>query len=253
MICRSTPGRSGQAQVMTTPDEDTSGVSTALDRGRGLTIVAFGGLTTEGEKPRFEFFRFLSDFDVDRVFLRDHEQAWYQLGVRDVGDDADAVAAYLRDLLGTRASQAVFTGGSAGGYAAMLFGSMLGVAEVHAFAPQSFVSPWLRRLHRDHRWAKQVRRMHELGRTRRTYYDVRPSLRGAARTARVAPVPIHVHIGHLPLDRTHAHRLRRVRGVEIHEYDQVVDHAVARHLNEAGRLHDIFSGALRNAERARPA
>src|SRR3954447_1515975 len=128
----------GRAIVLDELDEDANSTDFLIEGGDrpGVTLVAFAGLKRPSRK--FEFFRLLSRYDVRCVFLSDHEQAWYQLGVRGIGDTSNSVAAFLRDVLGDDCSNAVFTGASAGGYAALLFGAALGVAEVHAFAPQTF-------------------------------------------------------------------------------------------------------------------
>jgi hypothetical protein len=223
-------------------DGDEIGVLIDATSSSPLTVVAFGGLTEQGVAPVFEFFRFLSGFDVRRVFVRDHFQAWYQLGVRDAGDSIDAVQAHLLDVLGEETlPRAIFTGGSAGGYAAMFFGARLGVGEVHAFAPQTFLTRRHRRYYRDFRWQKQVNNMWAQAGSRTTYYDLRPAVRRANRRH---PVPLHVHLGRYELDMHHARRMRRTPGVTLHVYDDIADHRVARTLNADGRLGRIFEEAL---------
>ena len=44
-------------------------------------------------------------------------------------------------------------GSSAGGYAALLFGRLLEADEVHAFGPQTFISPSLRLRYSDNWWS----------------------------------------------------------------------------------------------------
>ncbi|HEY5011747.1 MAG TPA: hypothetical protein VIK61_03460, partial [Acidimicrobiia bacterium] len=212
------------------------GIFVDLESSSPVTVVAFAGLNVDG--PRFEFFRFLSGLEVRRVFLRDHEQAWYQLGVNGVADDIDGVGAYLLELLGEEALRhAVFTGGSMGGYAAMLLGSRLGVAEVHTFAPQTFISRVLRRYYRDFRWQKQVNVAWAGIGDRHAYQDIKPALRRAGRRN---SVPLHLHVGAVDRDLHHAQRIRRVRGVEIHLYPEITNHNVAGELNDTGALRRIF-------------
>ena len=206
---------------------------------RDVTLVAFAGLKRPSRK--FEFFKLLSRYENARcVFLADHEQAWYQLGVHGIGETADSVSAFLRDLLGADHSSAVFTGASAGGYAALLFGAQLGVAEVHAFAPQTFVSTRLRRFYRDRRWRTEIGAMNKQLGSRPAYLDIKQPLQRAQAT----PTALHVHVGTLRLDRAHARRISRIPGVELHRYSDIAQHGVARTLNQDGRLQTILDDAV---------
>jgi hypothetical protein len=230
---------------MSDDSADGPGIFVDLASSSPVTVVAFGGLTTGGEVARFEFFRFLAGLDVGRVFLRDHEQAWYQLGVRGVADTVDGVGDHLLELLGEAAiRRAVFTGGSMGAYVAMLLGSRLGVAEVQAFAPQTFISRVLRRYYKDFRWQKQINQTWASIGDRRAYQDIKPQLR---RSSRLRVVPMHVHVGTEQRDLHHVRRIRRVRGVEIHRYPEIADHNVAGTLNTAGRLRPLFDDAVNRA------
>jgi hypothetical protein len=128
-----------------------------------------------------------------------------------VGDTFDDVATHLRTLLGDHARRAVFTGGSMGGYAAVLLGSRLGAAEVQAFARQTFISRVLRRSARRH------------------------------------VVPIEIHVGDMRRDLAHARRVRRVPGVHIHTYAALSGHNIAGELNDRGELRTLFEGAVARA------
>jgi hypothetical protein len=228
--------------------DDTTGPGILVDfeSSSPVTVVAFGGLTTDGADVRFEFFRFLSGLDVRRVFLRDHEQAWYQLGVHGVASTVDEVQAYLLDLLGEDGLRhAVFTGGSMGAYAAMLLGSRLGVAEVQAFAPQTFISRVLRRHYRDFRWQKQINNTWARIDRRHSYQDIKTELR---RSSRRHAVPLHIHVGVEERDLHHVHRIRRIPGVDIHRYGEISDHNVAGALQDQGQLRPLFDDAVRRAE-----
>ncbi len=219
-----------------------AGILTQFESNSTQTIVAFGGLTTEGEAPVFEFFHFLSGFDVRKVFLRDDQQAWYQLGAQGMGESIDEVQESLFDLLGPEGCRhAVFTGGSMGGYAAMFFGARLGAGEVQAFAPQTYLDRVRRRYYKDFRWQRAINHMrNELGR-RRSYFDLRRPL---ARAAKRRQVPIHIHVANYEPDLVHAHRVGRVPGVSVHRSREITDHRIARALHEDGRLRTIFEDAL---------
>jgi hypothetical protein len=226
-------------------DENAKGTGYLIQRPecRRVTIVAFAGLKRPSRT--FEFFRLLSAYEEARcVFLSDHEQGWYQLGVRGIGDTADDVASFLSDVVGDDRSTTIFTGASAGGYAALLFGSLLGIGEVHAFAPQTFVSKRLRLLYRDRRWATEIGRMHSVRGSRPVYLDIKRQVKAAS----PATTALHVHVGTLGLDERHARRVRNADAVTVHRYDEISLHGVARTLNEDGRLQAILDEAMARAD-----
>src|ERR687898_1897347 len=120
-------------------------------------LVLFGGIAGGVRMPVFEFFRLTSGFTAKKVFLRDPRRGWYQLGIPGVGDSPAAV----RDLLSAaieraRAERVVMAGASAGGFAAILFGTWCAADEVIAFSPQTFVDEENRRLAGDTRWPEQI-------------------------------------------------------------------------------------------------
>lgn len=225
-----------------TDGHDGPGILVNLGPPSPVTVVAFGGLTTDGHVPTFEFFRFLSSFGARYVLLRDHEQAWYQLGVRGVSDTIDGIGEHLAALLSPdELHHAVFTGGSMGGFLALLLGSRLQVGEVQAFAPQTFISRVLRRYHKDFRWQKQINRAWATAGARRTYYDIKRPL---ARSQRGHATPLHIHVGTMETDLRHVRRIERIPGVHIHHYEEVGDHNIAGALQSSDRLRPLFDDAI---------
>jgi hypothetical protein len=225
-----------------TDGHEGPGILINLEPESPAIVVAFGGLTTENQVPTFEFFRFLSSFGTRYVLLRDHEQAWYQLGARNVAGTIDGIGEHLASLLtADELRHAVFTGGSMGGYAALLLGSRLGVGEVQAFAPQTFISRALRRYHKDFRWQKQINRTWASVGDRPTRYDIKRPLR---RTQRAHAVPLHIHVGAMSTDLRHVQRIERVPGVHVHRYDEIPDHNVAGALQSSDRLRPLFDAAI---------
>lgn len=228
---------------------DGPGILVNLERGSPAIVVAFGGLTTDGQVPTFEFFRFLSSFGARYVLLRDHEQSWYQLGARGVADTIDGIGEHLASLLSpTELRHTVFTGGSMGGFAALLLGSRLQVGEVQAFAPQTFISRALRRFHKDFRWQKQINRTWATVASRPTYYDIKRPLR---RTQRAHAVPLHIHVGTLETDLRHVRRIAQIPGVHVHTYDEVAHHNIAGALQSSDRLRPLFDDAIARVGAAR--
>lgn len=115
------------------------------DRGHPATIVAFSGLAPRNHI--FEWTTALADLPANFIGIRDPDDRWYM-------PRRDAIAALVRaalDVVETRWS--VFIGGSAGGFAALLYGRLLGADRVVAFCPQSACGPMKRALG-DDRWPK---------------------------------------------------------------------------------------------------
>ena len=200
--------------------------------------VFFGGMAAGIVIPRFEFYNASRIVDEHKMFVRDFDRCWYHAGLAGVSRDIDSMAAYLRERIEEISPRrTVFVGNSMGGYAAMLFAALLGEAEVIAFAPQTFLSPWLRWRHQDHRWRPQIRRMWRRGLMRRRFWDLKPLL-----MRRHSRPGMSVYVSDKDrLDMIHAGRLRDVPGMHIHTFAEG-GHDVVRHLRDAGQLAHIMGG-----------
>jgi pimeloyl-ACP methyl ester carboxylesterase len=233
-------------------EEEPSSFSRELERERtGLALdlappseamlITFGGLLGRlGQVPLFEFFNVVSAFGVKKAFVRDLGQCWYHRGVAGVGEDVDAVANRLRDVIvESGVGRTVLVGNSAGGYAALLFGKLLAVDEVHAFSAQTFIEPGLRERHGDDRWQPYLERLIESGCFDRRYADLRPVLeRDGAHTV------FHVYYAAKnPLDVAHSLHVEHARGVELHPYPQH-GHRLIKVLRDSGELADLLERAL---------
>lgn len=107
--------------------------------GSTILIVSFAGHDKNiGGIPRFEFVHFLQKRfpHVSRHFYMDPHLNMYHQGIPGIGNTVDECAAYLKNEI-QGFQQVVFVGASSGGYAAILFGSLLGVQSVVAFIPQT--------------------------------------------------------------------------------------------------------------------
>lgn len=198
----------------------------------------FGGIASEIGMPPFEFYNASRILTENKIFLRDFTQSWYQNGLpgygRDVFDIAEYLAAKIRQV---NPVDVFFVGNSMGGFAAILFATLIGKGTAIAFAPQTFISPFgkLRRL--DLRWPKQIAKTYFTTLTKKHIWDLK-TLRSANQS--MAKIEIHVSTKDR-LDLLHARRLRGVSGTTIHEYD-VGGHALVRHLRDVGRLAGILQG-----------
>jgi hypothetical protein len=190
--------------------------------------------------PPFEFFRLTSDMAVNKLFLRDFAQAWYHRGLRNISHDVPSTAAYLQSQIARlNVNRTVFVGNSMGGYAAILFGWLVGVDEVHAFAPQTFISRTLRLAYWDRRGRAIYRDMRRTPGLKGDYFDLKRVLLAEPRRT-----VLHLHFakGHR-LDRVHCQRLAGLPNVVLHPYDSE-SHRLIKQLRDDGRLKSILCDAL---------
>jgi hypothetical protein len=102
-------------------------------------IVSFAGHDYMfGQIPRFIFVHFIEKHfpTIDRYFYIDTKTCSYHKGIPGISNTIDETVAYLKEKIKPY-KQVIFLGVSSGGYAAILFGSLLGVSKVLAFIPQT--------------------------------------------------------------------------------------------------------------------
>jgi len=103
-------------------------------------IVAFAGQDRKFIKnQRFEFQKFLDTHfkNVDTHFYYDSFYNLYHNGIRDISSNIDETVEYFKKVI-LPYKNVIFIGASSGGYAAILFGSLLHINSVLAFFPQTF-------------------------------------------------------------------------------------------------------------------
>lgn len=107
------------------------------DNNNSSIIISFGGAANKmGGILPFEFLNFLnSNFqNCDKYFYIDTKKYRYHKGIDGVSTNIDETVEYLRNII-SRYKNRYFIGVSAGGYAAILFGSLLNIEHVIAFIP----------------------------------------------------------------------------------------------------------------------
>jgi len=104
-------------------------------------IISFGGMALQfGLIPPFEFHNFLNSIDIetDCYFYVDRKKNWYFSGIHGISKSIKATVQYLnKTITPYPKNNILFLGTSSGGYAALLFASLLGVPNVIAFNPQT--------------------------------------------------------------------------------------------------------------------
>jgi hypothetical protein len=203
-------------------------------------LILFGGIAGGVSMPVFEFFRVTIGYPAKKAFLRDPRRGWYLLGIPGVGDSASAVKTYLDSVIAQAgATRIVMAGASAGGFAAILFGSWCSAHEVVAFSPQSFVDAENRNLAGDDRWPEQIAALHAATNGTTAPLDLRLILPRSARTTRYQ---IHVSNDDM-LDLLHAGRLADRGGVEIVTHDRG-GHRLVKTLRDRGLLEPLLLNVL---------
>jgi hypothetical protein len=203
-------------------------------------LVLFGGIAGGVSMPVFEFFRLTSGFPAKKAFLRDPRRGWYQLGIPGVGNSPADVRAFLAaGIERARVKRVVMAGASAGGFAALLFGSWCQVDEVIAFSPQSFIDAGNRRLSGDLRWPEQIDALHQSMNGHEATLDLLDVLPGAPGKTRYQ---VHVSTDD-PLDLLHARRIAGRGGVEVFEHERG-GHRLVKTLRDRGLLQPMLLQAL---------
>jgi pimeloyl-ACP methyl ester carboxylesterase len=226
-----------------TPKGARDPTSVSLDMGSDsrTLLLAFGGMQGRIGMPPFEFLRLTGEMPVKRLFVRDVRQAWYHRGTPDYGDTIESVADSLRALIRDHDVERLVTAGnSAGGYAALAFGTMLGADTVLSFAPQTTLDPAVLGEIGDHRWDEHLTPLVEAAAIDVQWAD----LASAMPRARRAATRYQVYFDDsLSVDRLHAERLLGLDGLRLYRFGSGRHHLV-RALREAGALERILRTAL---------
>ena len=112
----------------------------AILKGSKNLIVCFGGFSIKiGGIIPFEFLHYLSkeySNNEDLLFYIDKKQSLYHEGIDSISNSIEETVVYLTNKIENGGyEKVIFMGTSAGGYAAILFGSLCKVTNVVAFIP----------------------------------------------------------------------------------------------------------------------
>lgn len=194
-------------------------------------FLAFSGLAQEYAIPQFEFENSLLKADAGSIFLlKDPMRRWYQAGVPGVGRTVHDIVRYLRNKV-TRVTPGRFLsiGSSAGGYAAILFGCMLGADMVIAFGPQTFLDKKNRTTYGDGRWESAIRKISDS-----EYLDLYNLVRDSPKTKVIIMVGSKE-----PIDIIHGLYLKGLKNVTL-LIEKSSKHNCAKTLKEQGLLSDFI-------------
>jgi hypothetical protein len=203
-------------------------------------FLVFSTMSDGSVPPPFEFLAASSRLHVRRLFLRDVQNVWYQHGIAGLGNSVDVAAASLRAIAGEHGTKRLTAiGYSAGAYAALQFGTLLGADRVLALEPQTCIRrEWLDEIG-DDRWDAALGRLDALGGPDPRCAD----LREAITRDRHGDTRYEVHYnGLFPADERHALRLEGLPGVELVKREPD-GKTIVRSLRAAGDLERMFQEA----------
>ncbi len=222
------------------PSEDLHAGETALrldcDHASDTLIMSFAVFPAPDGKPRFDFVRATSALHAKRIYVRDVHERWYQKGTALLGGSVPEVAASLRNIVdGQHVSRVIAIGNSGGGFAAILFGVMLGVDEIHAFNP-----PTRLMVPDDTSFPEQLLALQKEFPPGKPFMDLRVVLEEHLRpTTRIT---IHYSRGDKS-DRRHALYLSSFPNVRVFEYPIIVHH-LAKFCSSRGLLAPLLAAVV---------
>lgn len=210
------------------------------DTSKSLYIF-FGGIKALIGMPPFEFYNSAKLLDENKMFLRDFSQSWYQSGLKGISTDALGTARYIETTVNElRPENVCFVGNSMGGFAAILFSELTQLhapnISVIAFSPQTFISPALRRRHRDKRWWKQLLKMRLVNLFNKNIFMDLDSLMSSSQRKR----NIRLYIGKDDaIDIIHTNHIAKHQGVKINIFENG-GHNIVKVLRDNGQLQQIM-------------
>jgi hypothetical protein len=141
-----------------------------INKDNKILFITFGGLANQLSMPQFEFRNFLTNNfkSIDFVFIKDPGQFWYFNGIPGLGNNIHEVSEYLKNMIDEIKPEKVITlGTSAGGFASILFGNLIGADHLISFNPQTILNKTIN--HVGH--ARKLEVLRILGESNK-YYDL---------------------------------------------------------------------------------
>lgn len=207
----------------------------------GTMIISFAVFPRAGKSSAFDFVRATGPLAVKKAYLRDPHMMWYQKGTPGIGETVDDVLKFLRGVLEKEKPQRLVTiGNSGGGFAALLFGVLLGADEIHAFNPVTRLLT-----SRDTTAPEQLDLLLHRQDPSRLKLDLAPVLRESLQPQ--TKIFVHYSRGDRH-DVYHAHHVAEFSAVRLIGYP-LVSHHLARYYTIKNRLTPLLQAAADGDER----
>ena len=189
--------------------------------------------------PRFEFYNSARILNENTIFIRDLYQCYYQAGLAGISNDINSTVDYLKqEIKQIDHEKLYFVGNCAGGFAAILFSTLLDCGETITFAPLTFIDPINRIKYRDFRNSRKKIKTYLRSFLKRKVYDLKPLL--STSSSKNRNIEIFVGSGYRA-DYIHSTRLAGIQGVTIHAIKTNI-HGVVKVLRDQGKLAQILEG-----------
>jgi len=233
---------------------DASEESCLLDfQGEGeLLAICFGFYDAAG-KAQFDFYKRLKKLEtlsgkkINKLLLRDKNNAWYHHGVEGLGKDVDETTVSIRKIIKEiKPSKIITIGQSMGGYAAIMYGALLEADKVISFGPLSCFDADKLEVLRDYRWLDLVKKIQS---TRpKVFYDDLPKLLAGKKRKTEFEIFYGTHPGEnaermeaVNYDAAHAYMFYGLAGMKLFPLHNS-PHAVVEYM----RVNKIINAALLN-------
>jgi hypothetical protein len=208
-------------------------------------VITLGGHKANGPAgpgvTPFEFKRTLMDSfgDINYIFVRDLMKSWYFQGIDGLSRNYRENVRELRSVL-TRVNfnKSMIVGSSSGGFASILYGVLLGVDQVVAFGPQTFICKEKLKRYNEIRWRcdECFLDSEEYKKINHKYYDL-SELRHRRYDTNIK---IIVDKNYKP-DLPHVNNISGLKNVTIDYIDGPGTHSVAGYLKTENKLLDYFN------------
>ncbi len=209
-------------------------------------VVAFGSRHVNKDTIPFEWIRTLEHLPAAKIYVRDIYQLWYQKGLPGIAGSPEGVRDYLcRLIAGQDINRIVTIGGSMGGYAALLFGSLMEADEALSFAGQTFLPTRRGRMLVKAVWKREwpiLKKHWELvsdPTLDHKYFDLKPLLRDSG-----GQTVYHLYYSSaVKKDAIHAMHVADLENVSLHMRSDP-GHHLARAMHNSGELDRVLRKAI---------
>jgi len=213
------------------------------DNNSDMLLVSFAGMGWKKSPPTFIFYNFLKSYNnLDKLFLRDLKMRYYITGLLNSSKNYDETLKLIRNLVNVKKYKKIIAlGCSAGGFAAILYGSQLNFDKIIAFSPQTVINKKKETLIHDIynapntcKWLTSLNKDNEIYQKSLDLKNFQPFK---------SKIDIHYSInGNKGIDKKHAEYL-------LSENCQIIehpgnDHMIAISLRNNGKLKKIIDNEL---------
>lgn len=209
-----------------------------IGTGSKTLLITFAGISGAIGLYPFEFFKTTQGFDIDKIFIRDLEQAWYHKGMKGISDSIETTAKYLKSIIKSHNyKKVVCLGNSMGGYAAIVIGHLIKADTVLAFAPQTFLDTKNRQKYGDNRWKEQISALPK--EIDKKYLDLSKLLISSNDKTKIN---IYYSLDER-IDVEHVDKIKKFKNINLYPYKDG-GHQLVQLLRKSGHLYRILRNSL---------